>query len=129
MANSDYLIAGNDEHGLEPLPTIGKRTPYISQVGRSFYENEFNNFVSTFNAPSRKGRQDIACSVPGSQENHQPGCSFFKSSLNSTFYLIDVKKRLLLQKSLLKKFNTSPILYRLLFMHTNLYNFSVTHHS
>jgi hypothetical protein len=21
MANSDYLIAGNDEHGLEPLPT------------------------------------------------------------------------------------------------------------
>ena len=42
MANSDYLIAGNDEHGLEPLPTVGKRTPYISQVGRSFYENEFN---------------------------------------------------------------------------------------
>ena len=23
MANSDYLIAGNDEHGLEPLPTSG----------------------------------------------------------------------------------------------------------
>ena len=23
MANSDYLIAGNDEHGLEPLPTGG----------------------------------------------------------------------------------------------------------
>ena len=21
MANSDYLIAGNDEHGLEPMPT------------------------------------------------------------------------------------------------------------
>ena len=37
MANSDYLIAGNDEHGLEPMPTIGKRTPYINQVGRSFY--------------------------------------------------------------------------------------------
>ena len=50
-------------------------------------------------------------------------------SLNSTFYLIDVKKRPLLQKNLLKKFNTSPILYRLLFLHTNLYNFSVTHHS
>ena len=43
MANSDYLIAGNDEHGLEPMPTIGKRTPYISLVGRSFYENEFKN--------------------------------------------------------------------------------------
>ena len=23
MANSDYLIAGNDERGLEPLPTGG----------------------------------------------------------------------------------------------------------
>ena len=23
MANSDYLIADNDEHGLEPLPTGG----------------------------------------------------------------------------------------------------------
>lgn len=42
MANSDYLIAGNDEHGLSPLATPGKRTPYISRVGRSFYENEFN---------------------------------------------------------------------------------------
>ena len=42
MANNDYLIAGNDEHGLSPLATPGKRTPYISRVGRSFYENEFN---------------------------------------------------------------------------------------
>lgn len=42
MANSDYLIAGNDEHGLAPLATPGKRTPYISKIGRSFYENEFN---------------------------------------------------------------------------------------
>ena len=42
MANSDYLIAGNDEHGLAPLATAGKRTPYISKIGRSFYENEFN---------------------------------------------------------------------------------------
>jgi len=42
MANSDYLIAGNDEHGLAPLATAGKRTPYIDKVGRSFYENEFN---------------------------------------------------------------------------------------
>ena len=23
MANSDYLIVGNDEHGLEPMPTGG----------------------------------------------------------------------------------------------------------
>ena len=39
MANSNYLIAGNDEHGLSPLATPGKRTPYISKIGRSFYEN------------------------------------------------------------------------------------------
>lgn len=42
MKNSDYLIAGNDEHGLAPLATPGKRTPYIENIGRSFYENEFN---------------------------------------------------------------------------------------
>ena len=42
MANSDYLIAGNDEHGLAPLATPGKRTPYINKIGRNFYENEFN---------------------------------------------------------------------------------------
>ncbi len=38
---SDFLIGANDEHGLNP-PTIGKRTPVISYIGRSFYENEFN---------------------------------------------------------------------------------------
>ena len=41
MSNKQYWIAGNDEHGLNPA-TPGKRTPYIEQVGRSFYENEFN---------------------------------------------------------------------------------------
>lgn len=42
MANaSSFLIAANDEHGLNP-PTIGKRTPFISYINRSFYENEFN---------------------------------------------------------------------------------------
>ncbi|MBQ8615655.1 MAG: N-acetylmuramoyl-L-alanine amidase, partial [Clostridia bacterium] len=39
---SDFLIGANDEHGLNP-PTLGKRTPIISYIGRSFYENEFNN--------------------------------------------------------------------------------------
>lgn len=39
---SDFLIGANDEHGLNP-PTAGKRTPIISYIGRSFYENEFNN--------------------------------------------------------------------------------------
>ena len=42
MANNEYLIAANDEHGLAPLATPGKRTPYIYKIGRSFYENEFN---------------------------------------------------------------------------------------
>ena len=42
MANAnDFLIGANDEHGLNP-PTAGKRTPVISYLGRSFYENEFN---------------------------------------------------------------------------------------
>ena len=41
MANaSSFLIAANDEHGLNP-PTVGKRTPFISYINRSFYENEF----------------------------------------------------------------------------------------
>jgi len=39
---SDFLIGANDEHGLNP-PTVGKRTPVINYIGRSFYENEFNN--------------------------------------------------------------------------------------
>lgn len=38
---SDFLIGANDEHGLNP-PTVGKRTPLLPYIGRSFYENEFN---------------------------------------------------------------------------------------
>ncbi|PWM74502.1 MAG: hypothetical protein DBX59_03695 [Bacillota bacterium] len=42
MANADkFLIGGNDEHGLNP-PTLGKRTPVMPYINRSFYENEFN---------------------------------------------------------------------------------------
>ena len=41
---SDFLIGANDEHGLNP-PTAGKRTPVISYIGRSFYENEFNRLA------------------------------------------------------------------------------------
>ena len=41
MANEDFLIGANDEHGVNP-PTLGKRTPYIAQLGRQIYENEFN---------------------------------------------------------------------------------------
>ena len=41
MANEDYYIGANDEHGVNP-PTQGKRTPYIPQLGRQIYENEFN---------------------------------------------------------------------------------------
>ena len=38
---SSFLIAANDEHGLNP-PTAGKRTPIMPYINRSFYENEFN---------------------------------------------------------------------------------------
>lgn len=37
----NYLIAGNDEHGINP-PTLGKRTPVMPYINRSIYENEFN---------------------------------------------------------------------------------------
>ena len=45
---SDYLIAGNDEHGLMPVPTAGKRTPIMPYVNRSFYENEFNRMAKQY---------------------------------------------------------------------------------
>ena len=69
MANSDYLIAGNDEHGLEPLPTIGKRTPYIKLVGRSFYENEFNKEAKRYflEACARQGFRTLDVK-PGNQD-------------------------------------------------------------
>lgn len=38
---SNFLIGANDEHGLNP-PTVGKRTPILPYINRSFYENEFN---------------------------------------------------------------------------------------
>ena len=41
MANEDFYIGANDEHGVNP-PTMGKRTPYISELNRQIYENEFN---------------------------------------------------------------------------------------
>lgn len=39
---SSFTIGANDEHGLNP-PTVGKRTPIMPYIGRSFYENEFNS--------------------------------------------------------------------------------------
>lgn len=33
MANEDFYIGANDEHGVNP-PTVGKRTPYIERLGR-----------------------------------------------------------------------------------------------
>lgn len=41
MANEDFLIGANDEHGVFPA-TPGKRTPFIPQLNRQIYENEFN---------------------------------------------------------------------------------------
>ncbi len=44
---SNYLIATNDEHGQNPA-TLGKRTPVLPYVNRSFYENEFNRVCKNF---------------------------------------------------------------------------------
>lgn len=41
MANEDFLIGANDEHGVNP-PTLGKRTPVVPGLNRQIYENEFN---------------------------------------------------------------------------------------
>ena len=41
MANEDFLIGANDEHGVNP-PTVGKRTPVVPGLNRQIYENEFN---------------------------------------------------------------------------------------
>lgn len=41
MANDDFYIGANDEHGVNP-PTIGKRTPIVPGLNRAIYENEFN---------------------------------------------------------------------------------------
>ncbi len=41
MANEDFYIGANDEHGVNP-PTVGKRTPVMPGLNRQIYENEFN---------------------------------------------------------------------------------------
>lgn len=41
MANDDFYIGANDEHGVNP-PTAGKRTPVVPGLNREIYENEFN---------------------------------------------------------------------------------------
>lgn len=44
MANEDFLIGANDEHGVNP-PTQGKRTPVVPGLNRQIYENEFNRMA------------------------------------------------------------------------------------
>ena len=44
MANEDFLIGANDEHGVNP-PTSGKRTPVVPGLNRQIYENEFNRMA------------------------------------------------------------------------------------
>lgn len=41
MANDNFYIGANDEHGVNP-PTLGKRTPLLPGLNRQVYENEFN---------------------------------------------------------------------------------------
>lgn len=45
---ANLLIAGNDEHGLLPQPTAGKRTPLMPYVNRRFYENELNQAAKDY---------------------------------------------------------------------------------
>jgi len=47
MANANYYIGGNDEHGINP-PTPGKRTPVVPGLNRTIYENEFNNAAKKY---------------------------------------------------------------------------------
>lgn len=44
MANENFLIGANDEHGVNP-PTAGKRTPEMPNLNRQIYENEFNRMA------------------------------------------------------------------------------------
>ena len=44
MANEDFLIGANDEHGVNP-PTSGKRTPVVPGLNMQIYENEFNRMA------------------------------------------------------------------------------------
>ncbi len=43
----EFLIAGNDEHGINP-PTPGKRTPIMPYINRAIYENEFNFWAKNY---------------------------------------------------------------------------------
>lgn len=60
---SNFLIAGNDEHGVNP-PTLGKRTPTMPYINRQIYENEFNYWAKN---------------------------SFLADCLRIGFYVLDVK--------------------------------------
>ena len=87
MANNpeNYLIAGNDEHGVNP-PTLGKRTPNMPYINRQIYENEWNYAVkNAFLADClrigfyifdvKPNRQDISISSRVTAINRaQPSC-------------------------------------------------------
>ena len=47
MANEDFYIGANDEHGVNP-PTQGKRTPVMPGLNRQIYENEFNRAAKNY---------------------------------------------------------------------------------
>lgn len=47
MANDNFYIGANDEHGVNP-PTPGKRTPVLPGLNRQIYENEFNRSAKNY---------------------------------------------------------------------------------
>ena len=87
MANNpeNYLIAGNDEHGVNP-PTPGKRTPNMPYIDRQIFENEWNYAVkNAFLADClrigfyifdvKPNRQDLSISSRVTAVNRtQPSC-------------------------------------------------------
>ena len=56
MANDDYYIGANDEHGINP-PTQGKRTPVVPVLNRQIYENEFKYIFNLFILLKLRNRQ------------------------------------------------------------------------
>ncbi|MFD2924157.1 N-acetylmuramoyl-L-alanine amidase [Halobacillus naozhouensis] len=62
-----YLIALDDGHGME---TPGKRTPYISSLGRFVHENEFNRaVVKHLDEELRRSGFETLLVAPGDEDN------------------------------------------------------------
>lgn len=116
MANDNFYIGANDEHGVNP-PTLGKRTPVLPGLNRQIYENEFNraaknkfieacmrNSFSVFDVKPelqdislservrRVNRQNLTLLVTFAYNAAGDGTSFNNASGVETFYSIRNQK-------------------------------------